>query len=390
MNSSNKVAASFEKNFGKRPEVFAAPGRINLIGEHTDYNQGFVMPAAINKQFVFAIAPNDTGLFNIVAADLDEQLSFSLKELTPGNRWHNYLMGVLDGFVRRGKEVGAVDCMFSSNIPPGAGLSSSAALCSGFGFALNEIFDSGFDRLELALIAQEAEHRFAGTKCGIMDMYASLFSHEGSVLLLDCRSNQHEYLNVNFGDHAILLIDTKVKHALNDSGYNDRRAACEEGVRILQKKFPEVKSLRDVNLEALAQARTEMSDNVYNKCHYIVKEIDRTQKAAVLLKSGDIAGFGKLMYETHWGLSKEFDVSCAESDWLVEWASNNRLIGARQMGGGFGGCTINLVRKDQQTSVISNVREKYFAAFKKEPDFYQIELSSGVRKIKTSLDWRER
>jgi len=348
------------------------------------------MPAAINKQFVFAMAPSKSDFFNISAIDKDEKISFRSDELKPGNHWQNYLMGVIDGFVRRGKKIGTVDCLFSSNIPAGAGLSSSAALCSGFGFALNEIFECGLTRLDLALIAQEAEHHFAGTKCGIMDMYASLFSHEGSVLLLDCRSNEHKYLDVHFGDHTILLIDTKVKHSLNDSGYNDRRAACEDGVRIMQKNFPKIKSLRDVTEEMLNSSKSLMNNNVYQKCHYIVGEIDRTQRAAVLLQANDLNGFGKLMYETHWGLSKEFDVSCAESDWLVTWASHTKVTGARQMGGGFGGCTINLVRKELVPHLIDEAREKYFAAFKKEPDFYQIELSSGVRKVKTALDWRER
>ena len=370
--------------------MFIAPGRINLIGEHTDYNDGFVMPAAIDKHFDFAVVPNQSHLFNITASDLNEKISFTLNELKSGNRWENYLMGVIDAFKRRGKEIGGVDCLFSSTIPSGAGLSSSAALCSGFGFALNDIFHCGLTRLDLALIAQEAEHQFAGTKCGMMDMYASLFSKGGSVMLLDCRTNQHEYLPVNFEGFEILLIDTKVKHSLNDSGYNDRRASCEEGVRIMQGKFPNIKSLRDVDSKMLETSKSMMSDDVYMKCFYVVHEIERTLRAAELLKSNDIIGFGKLMYKTHWGLSKEFKVSCEESDCLVTWANESEITGARQMGGGFGGCTINLVRKELVPSLMDDVRGKYFAAFKKEPDFYPVELSDGVHKSKTVLDWRER
>jgi galactokinase len=279
--------------------------------------------------------------------------------------------------------------LFSSTIPSGAGLSSSAALCSGIGFALNEIFKCGLSKLDLALISQEAEHRFAGTMCGIMDMYASLFSKQHSVMLLDCRSNEHEYLPIQLTGFEILLIDTKVKHALNDSGYNDRRAACEEGVRALKAKYPTLKSLRDVTGEMLEASRSLLRDEVYIRCFYVVHEIDRTKKAAELLKLNDLEGFGKLMYKTHWGLSKEYKVSCDESDWLVQWASENGITGARQMGGGYGGCTINLVKKEETALLIEQVRTKYFAAFKKEPDFYQVELSAGVHKTKSVLDWNQ-
>ncbi|HTH56476.1 MAG TPA: galactokinase [Cyclobacteriaceae bacterium] len=385
-----RLAVAFENQFARKPQLFVAPGRINLIGEHIDYNEGFVMPTAIDKHFIFAIAPSENNLFTFIATDLDEKISFSLNDLKPGNRWENYLMGVIDAFKRRGKVVGGVDGTFSSSIPSGAGLSSSAALCSGFGFALNEIFQCGLSKLDLVLIAQESEHRFVGTMCGIMDMYASLFSSPGSVMLLDCRTNTHEYLPINLDEYSILLIDTKVKHALHESGYNDRRAACEEGVRTLQGKYPMIKSLREVTIEMLESAKSMLSNDVYIKCFYVVHEIDRTLKAAQLLKSHDLVGFGKLMYKTHWGLSKEYKVSCEESDWLVQWASENEVTGARQMGGGFGGCTINLLRKDKTPMLIDQVRSKYFAAFKKEPDFYQIELSDGVHKTKSALDWRER
>ena len=225
--TTSATSTEFKKYFSNQPQLFIAPGRINLIGEHTDYNQGFVMPAAIDKHFEFAVAKNGTDQFNIHAIDLKANISFTKQELRKGNHWENYLMGVIDGFARRKKNISGVDVAFSSNIPAGAGLSSSAALCSGFGFALNEIFECGLNRLDLALIAQESEHRFVGTMCGIMDMYASLFSKEASVMLLDCRSNQHEYLPADFKDFEILLVDTKVKHSLVTSGYNDRRSACE-------------------------------------------------------------------------------------------------------------------------------------------------------------------
>jgi galactokinase len=386
----SKIANAFESQFGQKPLMFIAPGRINLLGEHTDYNEGFVMPAAIDKHFLFAIAPSGNNIFTFNALDLNEKISFSLDQLNSGNRGGNYLMGVIDAFKRKGKKISGVNCLFSSTIPSGAGLSSSAALCSGLAFALNEIFKCGLGKLELALIAQEAEHRFAGTKCGIMDMYASLFSKEGSIMLLDCRSNTHEDLKVNFDGFEILLIDTKVKHTHNESGYNNRRAACEEGVRLLQTKYSAIKSLRDVNAEMLESNKSLLSEDVYIKCFYVVHEIERTKKAAELLKLNDLIGFGKLMYKTHWGLSKEYKVSCEESDWLVDWASENRVTGARQMGGGFGGCTINLVKKESVQTLTEDVLRKYVVAFKKEPDFYQVQLSTGVHKTKSVLDWRER
>ncbi len=368
----------FKSVFSSEPQLFTAPGRINLIGEHTDYNEGFVMPAAIDKHFEFAVAKNGTDTFNILAVDLNEKISFSINELHSGTDWQNYLMGVIDGFVRRGKNISGVDVVFGSNIPAGAGLSSSAALCSGFGFALNTLFACGLQKIDLALIAQESEHRFVGTKCGIMDMYASLFSQQGSVMLLDCRTNRHEYLPVHFEDFEIILIDTKVKHSLASSGYNVRRKSCEEGVRVIQKKYPAVHSLRDVNFSMLEAVQAELSKETYKRCFYVVGEIDRTRKAAQLLKAGDNEAFGKLMYDTHWGLSQDYEVSCEESDWLVKFADQNKVTGARQMGGGFGGCTINLIHKDKKTSFLEKVREEFFAVFKKETDFYSVKLSDGV------------
>jgi len=379
-----KVDSFFKKEFNEKPSLFIAPGRINMIGEHTDYNDGFVMPTAIDKHFVFAIASNGSDVFTIHALDLNEKISFSRNELKPGYGWQYYLMGVVDGLIRRGKIPRGVNCAFSSDIPGGAGLSSSAALCSGFGFALNKIFDLGLDRLELAKIAQESEHNFIGAKVGIMDMYASLFSKKDSVMLLDCRNYKHEYLSILFDDHEILLIDTKVKHTLASSAYNNRREACEEGVRVIQSHFENVKALRDVSLPMLEKIRPEVDELVYKRCLYIVQEIERIQKATAALKANDLSTFGKLMYETHWGLSKLFEVSCDESDWLVRFAQENRVTGARQMGGGFGGCSINLILKSQRTRFEELVHKKYFGEFKKEPDFYSVNFADGVHEFVNS------
>ncbi len=355
--------------------MFIAPGRINLIGEHTDYNEGFVMPAAINYHITFAIAPNGTDSFNFYAVDYNETASFDLSSIKAGDSWVNYLMGVIDGF--SDLRARGVDCVFGSTIPVGAGLSSSAALCCGFGFAINDIFKLGLDRLQLAKIGQYSEHEFAGVQCGIMDQFASLHGKKNSVLLLDCRSLEYETVAANLGDYRILLIDTKVKHSLASTEYNDRRASCEAGVKILK-----INSLRDATRTMLDQHQDELGEEVYVKCSYVVDEIARTKKAAELLKSGDIEKFGSLLYETHWGLSKQYDVSCEELDVLVSLAEEQKdlVVGARMMGGGFGGCTINLVHHSKVDFIKGYVHEEYFATFRKEPDFYLVNLSDGVHK----------
>jgi galactokinase len=383
-NQTLPISQLFRDRFKRSPLLFQAPGRVNLIGEHTDYNEGFVMPAAVDKYMIFAIAANDNDRCNIYANDFQEGVTFSLQDLNPGETWVNYLMGVLEGFTRKGLPVKGVDCIFESNIPSGAGLSSSAALCCGFAFALNEIFKCGLSRLELAKIAQYSEHEFAGVNCGLMDQYASLFGKEGSALLLDCRSLTHKYLPFKFDEVEILLIDSKVKHSLASSAYNDRRASCEEGVKVLQQRYPQIKSLRDADMKSLEFVKQFLDEDTFVKCRFVVQEIDRAQRAAKLLQTNDLKNFGQLMYETHWGLSKDYNVSCPESDLLVSIAIENPeyVFGARQTGGGFGGCTIALVKKKSVKEFSEKVRKKYVATFKKEPDFYSINLAYGVHNVK--------
>src|SRR5882762_2650084 len=337
MDLAKHVVSVFKEKFKKPPAVFIAPGRINLIGEHTDYNEGFVMPAAIDKHMVFAIAPNRNDRCNIYAEDTGEGVTFSIHDLNPGQTWVNYLMGMVDGFQRKGLPVRGVDCVFGGNIPFGAGLSSSAALCCGFGFALNEIFGFGLSLLDLVKMAQGSEHHFVGAMVGIMDQYASLFGKENSVMLLDCRSRTHQYLPFHFPEVEIVLIDSKVKHALAATAYNDRRISCEEGLRVIQKQKPEVQSLRDVSRVLLYQNQDKLVEDVFVKCLFVVDEIARTQQAAALLQASDLKGFGELMYQTHWGLSQAYEVSCEECDALVSIAEEDRndVIGSRIMGGGF-------------------------------------------------------
>jgi galactokinase len=379
------VHKRFRELFHKEPAIIIAPGRINLIGEHTDYNDGFVMPAAIDKHIVFAIASNGTDQVNCTALDYKESASFRLDELKPGSGWVNYLMGVMDGLHKVGFKAGGVDCVFGSTIPTGAGLSSSAALCCGFGFGVGDIFDLQLSRLGIAKIAQYAEHQFAGVMCGIMDQYASLFGEPDCALLLDCQALAHETVPVRSGDYSILLIDTKVKHSLASTAYNDRRESCEKAVAIISRKHAGVKSLRDVTMVMLNESQDHLGEDTYIKARFVVDEIARTRAAADKLRASQIEAFGALMFETHWGLSKSYDVSCTELDHLVLLAEENRhlVCGARMMGGGFGGCTINFVKSGSLDYVKGYVHDKYFTTFGIEPDFYTVQLSQGVHKSGT-------
>jgi galactokinase len=380
MNLPEKIAGDFRRRYNKEPVMVVAPGRINLIGEHTDYNEGFVMPAAIDRSIYFAIAPNQTSDFNFYSHEFQEQVSFTAGHLHGGQRWVNYLMGVVDGFRAKGISLQGVDCAFGGDIPTGAGLSSSAALCCGFGFALNDLLHANLSRLEIARIAQRAEHLFAGVRCGIMDQYASLFGKKGTALFLDCRSLKHEYLPLQLKKYQLLLIDTHVKHALANSAYNQRRQACEEGVRVLKKTNPSVNTLRDASLNDLNQVQHQLPAEVFLRCKFVVEEINRIQKASGFLRQQNLEQFGHLMYETHQGLRNEYEVSCEESDFIVSMALHHRhtVAGARQMGGGFGGCVIALIQKDAVAGFSEKVREKYVVTFKKEPDFYSVNASDGV------------
>ena len=377
------IRAHFRSVFKKEPLIIVAPGRINLIGEHTDYNEGFVMPAAIDKQITFAIAANETQTVNCVAYDLGEKVSFDLSSLSPGKSWVNYLMGVLEGLRLAGVKLSGVDCLFASTSPAGAGLSSSAALCCGFAVGVSEVLNAQVKRLDIARIAQLAEHRFAGVMCGIMDQYASLFGEKDCALKLDCRTLQHETLTVDTSEFSILLIDSKVKHSLASTAYNERRASCEEALGVIQRKHPAVKSLRDITSLMLNENQDRLGKDTYIKARYVVEEIARTQIAAGHLKENLIEKFGELMYQTHWGLSRMYDVSCEELDQLVLLAADHPSIvcGSRMMGGGFGGCTINLVKRSHLNYLKGYVQEKYFATFGTEPDFYTVALSQGVHKL---------
>lgn len=381
------ISKTFAEKFNTSPSFYFAPGRINLIGEHTDYNDGFVLPAAIDKAIYFAAAKNEVNKLRLFSADYNEAFETNVDELKKTDvHWANYLIGVMAQFRKKGLEPGGIDCVFGGDIPLGAGLSSSAALECGFAICLNEEFDFGIDRSELILMAQKAEHEFAGVNCGIMDQFASTFGKDGHVVRLDCRSLDYQYFPLTNDDVEIILCDTKVKHTLASSEYNVRRSECESGVAVLQKKHASVKSLRDVTPEMLDTVKDEMQENVYKRCHYVVQEKIRVEEACEALEKSDFSTFGQRMYATHNGLSQEYNVSCKELDVLVDIAREDKnVLGARMMGGGFGGCTINLIKKGYAEQFIEKVKAEYLKKTGLETEIYRVKISDGAKKFSTKF-----
>ena len=372
----------FNELYGKQPLFYGAPGRVNLIGEHTDYNEGFVLPGATDKCIYVAIAKNNDKVLRVYANQYRNQMEVSLDALRPEKNWFTYPAGIMYHLENMGMVVGGVDVILDGDVPVGAGMSSSAAICSAFGFALNELFCLGLDRMELALLGQKTEHTFAGVKCGIMDQFASLHGKEGYVMKLDCRSLQYEYIPFHFPDYSIVLVNTMVSHSLASSEYNTRRQQCEEGVRIMKKFMDGIHSLRDVPMSELEAHKNALPQEVYRRCHYVVSENERLLRGCDFLKNDDIGSFGELMYKTHEGLSKEYNVSCAELDFLVEESKKLKgVAGSRMMGGGFGGCTINLVKRSQVESFSEKISIDYESRFKKKPEIYITQIENGARRI---------
>jgi galactokinase len=383
MNSiATHVLHIFKQKFTAEPNVYFSPGRINLIGEHIDYNDGYVMPAAISKGVYYAVAANQTDTLNFYAADFDEHLSIAITDVKKLDNWKNYVLSVVNEFVLLGKPVAGFDCVFGGDIPRGSGMSSSAAVEGGLAYALNDIFSFGLNRVELALLCQRAEHNYPNVKCGIMDMYASINGKKDHVILLDCKNITHNYFPLKLEGYKIVLLNTKVQHTLASGEYNVRRQRCEEGMVVLKKElninsFREIKSAADVELH-----KDKMKPEVYNCCKFVVEEIARTQQAAVLLQQNDVKSFGQLMYAGHEGLSKLYNVSCAESDFLVDFAkASGNVIGARQMGGGFGGCSINIIKDEAIDAFIGAATTAYKKEFDIELEAYVMEISDGVGKI---------
>ncbi len=377
-----QLRRQFREMYNSDPVVIAAPGRVNLIGEHMDYNEGFVLPGAVDKKMYVAMAENNSDKINVYANQFKESYSFGLQGIQPVDGWMNYLLGVTYIIQDRGKKIRGVDVIIDGDVPVGAGMSSSAALTSAYGFALNEIFGLGFSRMDLAFIGQKTEHTFVGVMCGIMDQFASLHGKKGHVMKLDCRSLEYEYIPFDFPDYNIVLVNSMVSHSLAGSEYNVRRQQCEEGVAILKKHYPEIKSLRDVGLDILSLHKHELSAIVYDRCWYVVSEKERLAKGCAALQQGDLTTFGQMMNATHQGLSKQYSVSCTELDFLAERAGFiEGVVGSRMMGGGFGGCTINIVKREALENFTNKIQQSFNQLFKVVPHVYVTQIEDGAKAI---------
>ena len=377
----NKIEKSFKSRFSNEPSLFSAPGRINLIGEHTDYNDGLVLPAAINKYIHAAISKRDDREIHLFSDDYQEFFQSSVDAIQPsGKLWPDYILGVVVEIQKAGKEVGGFNMTFGGDIPLGAGLSSSAALESVSAFALNSIFSLGLSSLQLAKIGQAAENNFVGVNCGLMDQFASIFGKKDHLIRLDCRSLEYETVPFHNRDYQIVLFDTQVKHSLASSAYNERRRECERGVALIQSHHPEVTSLREASLDMLDKYVKAVDPLVYRRCQFVVREIQRLQDACEDLLAGNFQSFGRRMYETHEGLKNGYEVSCPELDFLVTRAKMHpEVIGSRMMGGGFGGCTINLIRRDAVERIAAEMLLAYKVQLDLELAVYFVSIVDGAK-----------
>jgi galactokinase len=365
--------------------IIRSPGRINLIGEHTDYNEGYVLPAAIDKAAYIAITPRSDREIHLVSIDMKDSFSTTLDDLKINTEasWPNYLLGVVDQYIKAGIDVPGFDAALTGDIPLGAGLSSSAAVECAMALALNEITGAGFDKLRMVKLAQKAEHEFAGVQCGIMDQFASMFGKQHHVIRLDCRSLEYVYEPLEMEGYKLVLLDTHVKHSLASTEYNVRRRQCETGVAMIQQQHPEIKSLRSVTMEMLDKYVLPNDKLIYQRCKYVVEENNRLLQACEDLEENNLVAFGKKMFETHHGLSKLYEVSCPELDFLVTQVQDNpAVLGARMMGGGFGGCTINIVKEEAVNKLIEETTASYTTAMKKELKAYIVNIEDGSSVMK--------
>lgn len=381
MISKEKISTRYKEVFDSdATHIVRSPGRINIIGEHTDYNEGFVLPTAIDKAIYVAVSRRSDNMVRLYAEDFQAFYETPLSAIHPTREgWPNYVLGVVNQLVERRLPVSGFNLYIDGDVPLGAGLSSSAALECATGFALNVLFDLELDRVEIAKIGQLAEHTYAGVQCGIMDQFASAMSKAGHVLRLDCRDLSFVYKPLELGDYTILLLNTNVKHSLASTAYNDRRAACEAAVALIQEGYPEVNSLRDATVAMLEELVLPVDTEAFVKARFVVEENERVDQVCAALENGDLETMGKLMYRAHEGLSEEYDVSCKELDFLVDYVRPfPEVLGARMMGGGFGGCTINLVHKRFEDLLIDRLKPVYEEKFGLELTAIKVVPSAGT------------
>ena len=373
------VRSRFIKHFdGTTGAIYTSPGRINLIGEHTDYNGGFVFPGAVDKGITAEIKPNGTDKVCAYSIDLKDYVEFGLKEEdAPKASWARYIFGVCREMIKRGVDVKGFNTAFAGDVPLGAGMSSSAALESTFAFALNDLFgENKVDKFELAKVGQATEHNYCGVNCGIMDQFASVFGKEGHLMRLDCRSLEYKYYPFRPEGYRLVLVDSVVKHELASSAYNKRRQSCENVVAAIKKNHPEVEFLRDCNMDMLNEVKADVSEEDYKRAEYVIEEIQR-----VALERGDYETVGQKMFETHHGMSKLYEVSCEELDFLNDIAFDCGVTGSRVMGGGFGGCTINLVKNELYETFITTAKEQFKKKFGRSPKVYDVVISDGSHRV---------
>lgn len=379
----SQMQQEFIQTYHAPPQMRSvSPGRINLIGEHTDYNDGFVLPGAIDKKVTFLLRKNDlSATCRVFSVDMKESMEFSIRDLKPlpNGGWRNYILGVVAELQEKGAELAGFDATFAGDIPLGAGLSSSAALECSLATGLNALFELGFSQIELIKISQMAEHHYAGVKCGIMDQFASVMGKKNQVFRLDCRSLAYEHFPLNLKAYQLLLLDTCVEHALEDSAYNTRRSQCEEGANALKAVYPNILNLRDVSPAQLEQHKDLMSETVYRRCKHVVHENERVIQTCQALTDHNMPLLGALLYQSHDSLSNLFEVSCPELDFLVDYTRPlDYVLGGRMMGGGFGGCTINLLLSSEKDTFIEAISQAYQQAYGIQLKAYAVSLEDGA------------
>lgn len=382
MEMKSRIQEKYKTIFGEDAQLFMSAGRINLIGEHTDYNGGFVFPGAIDKGIMAEVGVNGTEKVKAFSLDYDEYVEFGLdEEDKPDQAWARYIFGVCRETIKRGGKVEGFNTVFAGDVPLGAGLSSSAALESTFAYALNYIFKNGIDKFELAKIGQSDEHNYCGVNCGIMDQFASLFGKKGNLIRLNCKTLEYKYFPFDPKGYRLVLLDTCVKHELASSAYNKRRASCENACRAIQKNHPEVEFLSDANRAWLEEVRGLIPEEDFLRAEYVIGEYQRVLDVCDALEREDYETVGELMYQTHFGLSRLYEVSCEELDFLNKLARKLDVTGSRVMGGGFGGCTINLVRDELYEPFIKEAKVRFAEKFGHEPKVYDVVISDGAHLV---------